>query len=71
MSNTPRADDLTQSAWHDRLTIEEVLNVVRELERDLAAKQAEIDRLMMEHCPEEMTAEQRAAWAKHQVVVPE
>ena len=30
-------------------------------------KQAEIDRLMIEFCPKEMTKEQTANWYKHQV----
>jgi hypothetical protein len=30
------------------------------------AQQAEIDRLMLEYCPDEMTAEQLAEWGKHQ-----
>lgn len=34
----------------------------------LAAKQAKIDALMLEFCPGEMSAEQRAEWAKHQVL---
>lgn len=34
-------------------------------------KQAEIDRMMLEYCPEEMTPEQTAQWAKHQKPVPE
>lgn len=33
--------------------------------------QAKIDELMLEYCPDEMTTEQRAEWAKHQVAVPE
>ena len=31
-----------------------------------SALQAKIDRLMLEYCPEEMTPEQMANWAKHQ-----
>lgn len=30
------------------------------------ALQAKLDRLMLEYCPEEMTPEQLATWAKHQ-----
>lgn len=30
--------------------------------------QAKIDQLMLEFCPEDMTAEQKANWAKHQRV---
>ncbi len=32
--------------------------------------QGEIDRLMMEYCPHEMTDTQKACWAKHQIAVP-
>lgn len=35
----------------------------------LSPKQAQIDRLMLEHCPEEMTDEQMANWRAHQVIV--
>lgn len=34
----------------------------------IASKQAQIDRLMMEYCPDEMSFEQIARWKKHQVV---
>jgi len=37
----------------------------------IAAKQAKIDALMFEHCPDEMTEEQIARWKKHQVVKEE
>ena len=37
----------------------------------LASKQARIDALMFEHCPDEMTEEQVAEWKKHQVVKEE
>lgn len=33
-------------------------------------QQASIDRLMLEHCPVEMTHEQMAAWASAQVAAP-
>lgn len=36
------------------------------LEHVTAPLQAEIDRLMLEFCPDEMTEEQKANWAKHQ-----
>ena len=39
---------------------------VARLERELLAKQALIDRLMLEYCPDEMTPEQLTEWAKHQ-----
>jgi len=37
----------------------------------IASKQAQIDRLMMEYCPIEMSLEQIARWKKHQVVKEE
>lgn len=40
-----------------------------QLERELGAKQAEIDRLMLEYCPEEMTPAQMAEWERHQKAV--
>jgi hypothetical protein len=39
---------------------------IEELKQTIGAKQAEIDRLMLEYCPNEMTAEQTAEWATHQ-----
>lgn len=35
-------------------------------ERERDALQAKLDALMLEHCPEEMTPEQKAEWAQHQ-----
>ena len=43
---------------------------VRRLEAESAHKQAIIDRLMLEYCPDEMSAEQTAELAKHQVCAP-
>lgn len=37
--------------------------------RTIRAKQAEIDRLMWEYCPSEMTPEQIAEWERHQAAV--
>lgn len=39
---------------------------VKALERHIAAQQAKIDALMLEHCPDEMSAEQVAEWGRHQ-----
>jgi hypothetical protein len=39
---------------------------IAELETQLVAAQAHIDALMLEHCPEDMTDEQRERWARHQ-----
>lgn len=37
---------------------------------DRAAMQAQIDRLMLEYCPEEMTPEQVENWGRHQKAAP-
>jgi len=42
---------------------------ILELHQQLEAKQAEIDRLMLEFCPDEMTEEQLNNWKQHQKVV--
>ncbi len=36
------------------------------LKEDLEEKQAKIDSLMLEYCPNEMTKAQKDNWAKHQ-----
>ena len=49
----------------------ELLSIEKgQLKEQLAAKQAQIDRLMIEYCPDEMTDEQTAEWAKHQRAAP-
>jgi hypothetical protein len=50
--------------------MEEAEEAFRAIQADVAAKQAEIDRLMLEYCPEEMSAEQTAEWGKHQIPAP-
>lgn len=40
------------------------------LRGELAAKQARIDELMQEYCPEEMTPDQLDTWARHQQLSP-
>ena len=40
-------------------------------ETTMQAIQAELDRLMLEYCPEQMTAEQLKNWAEHQAPVPD
>ena len=39
---------------------------IDELEAEVASLQAQIDRLMLEHCPGEMTQEQLDLWAASQ-----
>lgn len=40
---------------------------VEEQQKTIASMQAQIDSLMLEHCPGEMPQEQLDNWAKHQV----
>lgn len=56
------------------LTAKDANNLVARIIRlntENAYLQAKIDALMHEYCPEEMTAEQLANWAKHQKPVEE
>lgn len=41
---------------------------IASLQREVAAKQAKIDALMLEYCPDEMTPEQVENWKQHQVL---
>jgi hypothetical protein len=43
--------------------------LISELEVQLKARQVQIDNLMLEYCPEEMTIDQMANWRKYQVPV--
>ena len=43
----------------------------REAKEMILALEAEIDALMLEYCPEEMSPEQMENWARHQKPVPE
>jgi len=66
MSDTPRTD---ANCWRQNGSlVSECVTAVfaRQLERELAAKQAELDRLMLEFCPEEMTPEQIERWQASQ-----
>lgn len=40
---------------------------VAKLKLEVASKQAKIDELMLEYCPDEMSKEQLDNWAKHQI----
>lgn len=52
---------------HTKEQIERFAALVAEAkDKEIAAKQAEIDRLMLEFCPQEMTPEQVANWEAHQ-----
>lgn len=46
-------------------------DVVESPRQQLAAKQAEVDALMLEYCPSEMSQEQLDNWAAHQRPVEE
>jgi hypothetical protein len=49
----------------------EAADMLAELREKNERLQAEIDRLMLEHCPDEMTEKQVATWAEHQVAARE
>ena len=49
-----------------RICIQSECIVRDELKEQLERKQAKIDSLMLEYCPDEMTKEQMDNWAKHQ-----
>lgn len=44
----------------------ELIEMLKAAELMVGAKQAQIDELMLEYCPEEMSREQTEEWAKHQ-----
>lgn len=74
-----KSDIAAELGWRDR-EIDRLKNViccledraldfegeVRELRAESAAKQAKIDALMLEYCPNEMTEDQIAEWESHQ-----
>ena len=61
--------------WYEGGTTEQMLDEafaqIRTLESNLGGKQAVIDRLMLEYCPDEMSETQLAEWSKHQRAVPD
>ena len=67
MSNFPETLGLGQIISRElKEEIERRYNTYVELERQLDAKQAEVDALMLEYCPSEMSQEQLENWAAHQ-----
>jgi len=44
---------------------------IAELRQQLAAKQAEVDALMLEYCPSEMSKEQLEEWGRNQLPTKE
>jgi len=76
---TPISDDLkirntNSAAWQlydaERAERERLEADVVALKKQLGAKQARIDELMIEHCPNEVTDEQWAEWCSHQHPAP-
>lgn len=71
LSDTPRTDDLEKRLAEyftdPEAAKQQAVEEYRQLERELASKQAEIDALMIEYCPDEMTPEQLEEWGKHQL----
>jgi hypothetical protein len=66
----PRAEDSPTDKGERRYTEAEMRLVQEELlreQREAEHLQAKIDRLMLEHCPQDMTPEQLEEWRTHQV----
>jgi len=55
----------------DCVTIDNAITMLEQKESDIKAKQAKIDALMFEYCPDEMTKEQVEEYAKHQQPIGE
>lgn len=71
--SSDQLDDLTAAARLRVLsdaeaiaTLPDLAQCLRDAMAEVAALQAKIDALMLEHCSDEMTPEQKANWAKHQ-----
>lgn len=65
---TDMVDQIADCLVEDHIAL---MNENDELRRALGAKQAEIDRLMLEYCPSEMTPEQIAEWGANQKPITE
>ena len=63
VSDTPRTDAVRINATMTMGAVVDA-NFARQLERELAGKQAVIDRLMLEYCHENMTEDQVREWAQ-------
>jgi len=70
-TTTPRTDAFSRKSVGDPNDPPLWVLFARQLEREIAAKQAEIDRLMLEYCQDEMTEKQKQEWAKYQKPVAE
>lgn len=55
---------ISRLQYGDISTATNILN--RVIEKEVATKQAKIDSLMLEYCPNEMTEKQIKNWEKHQ-----
>lgn len=71
----PLDNSLTYYRWYKQMpsgnkiySSEQVESIIQQLEAQLASKQAQIDQLMLEYCPENMSAEQVQEWERHQKV---
>jgi len=63
------SEKMEWAAERDRkdATIADLRGKLEQAQKDAESKQAKIDALMLEFCPDEMPAEQTANWAAHQV----
>jgi len=57
----------SRASWpEDTDLMTEAADEITRLRAEVEAKQARIDALMLEHCPDEMTQEQTDNWKAHQ-----
>jgi len=64
-------DSIKENPEHAAATFVELQIEFSRLQKDNESKQAQIDSLMLEYCPGDMTKEQIANWEAHQVTVPD
>jgi hypothetical protein len=60
---------LTQALADKDLALMEQTEIAQAANRQAKAKQAKVDRLMMEYCPDEISVEQMAKWEANQRIV--
>jgi len=66
-----KLEQLKRALIEERHRSNDYAEQISVLQKQLQAKQAKIDALMLEFCPEVITTEQFENWAKHQVKNPD
>lgn len=68
MKHLKQIEKLKKSLDAEWARTQELLKSIEAKEAEIAAKQAKIDALMLEFCPDEMTPEQIEKWGENQKV---